>query len=81
MANFMANPFAAVSGAHGGLVETEPFARPMSGSADVQVTGAGSLSASFAGAFGSRGRFAGEIVRTGQPALRLVLALDVTDGS
>ena len=56
----------------------------------VQVTGAGSFSASlkfgaqtvgFAGAFDSRGRFAGEIVRAGQPSLRLVLALDVTDGS
>ena len=86
----MANPFAAVSGAYGGLVETEPFARGMSGSADVQVTGAGSFSAplkfgaqtaGFAGAFDSRGRFAGEIMRAGQPSLRLVLALDVTDGS
>ena len=63
VANFIANPFAAVSGAYGGLVETEPFARAMSGSADLQVTGAGSFSASlkfgaqtvgFSGAFDSR---------------------------
>ena len=89
VANFMANPFAAVKGGYVGLVETEPFARGMSGSAGVQVTGEGAFSAvlrfgaetvRFAGAFDSKGRFTGQVVRTGKPSLQLVLALELTDG-
>ena len=90
VANFIANPFAAVSGAYGGLVAKEPFVGAMSGSVRVAVTGDGAFSAvlrfgaetvRFAGAFDSKGRFTGQIVRTGKPPLQLVLALDVTGGS
>ncbi len=89
VANFMASPFPAVKGGYVGLVETEPFARGMSGSAGVQVTGEGAFSAvlrfgaetvRFAGAFDSKGRFTGQVVRTGKPSLQLVLALELTDG-
>ena len=60
VANFIANPFPAVRGPYVGLVETEPFARGMSGSVKARVTGTGSFTAvlavgtetlRFAGAF------------------------------
>ena len=90
VANFVPSPFPAVKGGYVGLVETEPFVAGMSGSAKVLVTGEGNFTAvlnigtetvRFAGAFDSKGRFTGQIVRVGKPGLQLVLALELTDGS